>query len=304
MYGKKTDESKSKMNLARKVGTKYRQIELVSFGDRIPNGNFTIHSRFRRTINFCNNSMLISVVSQDIGEGPFNIIVHGFDLKQINSLSVLNNIITINNTSLIMFEALKYTSKFSLQSINKVVLTDNLSLLERILVMLGSEKSLCFLLDEKREQYFKSCFEKEFVKRMKSSASLILKGEIEDLIEGVSRIKGCGFGLTPSGDDFLVGLLSGLYVKQEIEGNDLSEVRKMIYTNAQGENLISNSYFTTAYQGLFSERFKNFILSLLFENNDTLIFHIKSLLNIGATSGADTLVGFIFAWKKAGELWS
>ena len=149
-----------------------------------------------------------------------------------------------------MHEALQYTSKINFQSVNNAILADNLSFLESTLVKLSPEKSLCFLLDEKRELSFKPGFEMELVKRMKSGVSLILKGTMESLIEGITRIKGCGFGLIPSGDDFIAGMLSGLYLTQEIFSMDLSEIRKKIYEAALGENLISNTFLSLAEEGL------------------------------------------------------
>ncbi len=303
MYGKKTDESTSKMNHSSKVNTKYHQIELVSFGDCIPNGNFTIHSRFRRTINLHNNSLLISVVNEDIGKGPLKIIVRGLDFQNIHSLSVYNNVLMINNFVLVVHNNLKYCSKLSLQKGDKAVFSKKLELLHTTLLELCNEKSLCFLLDEKRVSNFISSFEKEFVKRMKLGLNLILKGTMNSLSEGIMQLKGCGFGLTPSGDDFIAGLLSGLYLKQEIFGKDFSETRKIIYETSLGENLISNSYLTLAQKGLFTENFKNFIHALVHEGKEKLNIYIRRMLNIGETSGADTLVGFCFAFEKAGELW-
>jgi len=300
---KKTYESKSEMNRSRKVDKNYHRIKLVSFGDRIPNGTYTIHSRFQRTINFHNNALLISIVNEDIGCGPFNIIVKGLDLKKIHSLSIYNNILTINNIALFMQEALKYSSKLSLNGVIIATFEENLVFLETVLTELCAEKSLCFLLDEERERNFTSGFEKEFIKRMKSGVALILKGTMDSLFEGVSKIKGCGFGLTPSGDDFIAGLLSGLYLKQELFGTDLSEVRNRIYENALGDNLISNTFLFLAKEGLFVERFKNFTHSLLYDEKEKIYTHIQKVLNIGETSGADMLVGFMFSFKKAGELW-
>ena len=303
MYGKKTDENTSKMNHSRKVNTKYRQIELVSFGDSIPNGTYTIHSRFRRTVNFHNNALLISIVNEDIGSGPLNIIVRGLDFRNMHSMSINNNILMINNFALVMHNTLKYCSKLSFQKIDKVIFSKNLTLLHTTLLELSKEKSLCFLLNEKRVSNFTSSFEKELVKRMMLGLNLILKGTMNSLSEGILQIKGCGFGLTPSGDDFIAGLLSGLYLKQEIFGKDFSETRKKIYETSLGENLISNSFLTLAKEGLFTENFKKFIHSLLHEGKEKLNICIRRMLTIGETSGADTLVGFCFAFKKAGELW-
>lgn len=291
------------MNPSRKVDTNNHQIELVSFGDRIPNGNFQIHSRFRRTINFHNNSILISIVNEDIGGGPLNIIVRGLDLQKIHSLSIYNNIMSINNMQLLINDIIKYSSKLSLKAVSISKLTDNLKFLQTSLLELCAEKSLVFLLDEKFESCFTSGFEKEFVKRMKSGIDLILKGNITNLIEGISKIKGCGFGLTPSGDDFNAGLLSGLYLKQKLFGKDLSAIRNTIYKTAQGDNLISNTFLYLAKEGLFVERLKNFIHSLLYEGQKKIYTNIQKIINVGETSGADMLVGFIFSFKKAGDLW-
>ena len=300
---KKTYESKVEMNRSRKLDTNNHQIELVSFGDRIPNGTFTIHSRFRRTINFHNNSILISIVNKDIGGGPLNIIVRGLDLQIIHSLSIYNNILTINNMQLLINDIIKYSSKLSLKAVSISKLTDNLKFLQTSLLELCAEKSLVFLLDEKFESCFTSGFEKEFVKRMKSGIDLILKGNMTSLVKGISKIKGCGFGLTPSGDDFNAGLLSGLYLKQKLFGKDLSAIRNAIYKTAQGDNLISNTFLYLAKEGLFVERFKNFIHSLLYEGQKKVYTNIQKIINVGETSGADMLVGFIFSFKKAGNLW-
>jgi len=291
------------MNHSRKLDTDHRQIELLSFGDRIPNGTFMIHSRFRRTINFQNNSMLISIVNEDIGRGPLNIIVRGLDLQKIHSLSIYNNILTINNIQILINEIVKYSSKLSLKAVSISKLTDNLKFVQTSLTKLCAPKSLGFLLDEKKKKDFTSGFEKEFVKRMRAGVELIIDGKMTSLENGISTIKGCGFGLTPSGDDFIAGLLAGLYLKQELFGNDLSEIRNAIYKTAQGDNLISNTFLYLARDGLFVERFKNFINSLLYEEKEEIHANIQKIINVGETSGADMLVGFMFSFKKVGELW-
>lgn len=291
------------MSCSRKLDIKNPRVELVSFGDSIPNGTFTIHSRFRRTINFHNNELIISIVNEEIGDGPLNIIVKGLDLQKVHFLNIYNNILTINNIQILINEIVKYSSRLSLKAISISKFTDNLAFLQTALAKLCAPKSLGFLLDEKQKMNFTSGFEKEFVKRMRAGVELILEGTMTSLENGISTMKGCGFGLTPSGDDFISGLLSGLSLKQELFGKDLSEVRNAIYNTAQGENLISNTFLYLAKEGLFVERFKNFINSLLYKGQEEIYTNIQKLLDVGETSGSDMLVGFIFSFKKAGDLW-
>jgi len=84
------------------------------------------------------------------------------------------------------------------------------------------------------------------------------------LIEGIRLIKGVGIGLTPSGDDFISGLLTALKVLEIINKENNSYLRKIIYDNAKGDNLISNNFLFYASEGLFFEKNKklNFITFL------------------------------------------
>ena len=51
---------------------------LVSIGDQVKEGTYPFHSRFRRTVNFRCRNRLISVVNEEIGDGPLNIVVRDF----------------------------------------------------------------------------------------------------------------------------------------------------------------------------------------------------------------------------------
>jgi len=94
--------------------------------------------------------------------------------------------------------------------------------------------SLAFIFDNGRFSHFDSEFEKAFVKRMGDGVKLIWAGQI---IRGVKRLKGCGFGLTPSGDDFIAGLLFGLNVIQQARNKDLGWLIAGVYEASRDENI-------------------------------------------------------------------
>ena len=75
-------------------------------------------------------------------------------------------------------------------------------------------KSLAFLLDDTRLANFQTKSERAFAAHMAHSVHQVFHGH---LLQGIRSLKGCGPGLTPSGDDFIAGLLVGLHVLGQLE---------------------------------------------------------------------------------------
>jgi hypothetical protein len=107
-------------------------------------------------------------------------------------------------------------------------------------------------------------------------------------------IHGFGFGLTPSGDDFITGMLYALYLLQEITGKEnLVSLRKNICKAAETVNIISLNAMKMAANGRFGENFKKMVSALAQNNEREICEAVHTILNIGATSGADMLTGFL-----------
>ena len=114
------------------------------------------------------------------------------------------------------------------------------------------------------------------------------KNNVSKAAEKLCELIGLGTGLTPSGDDFLCGVLAGLH----IQGNEYSEfaycLRNNIRKNLQRTNDISAAFLSSAIEGHFS-----LAVNELWKNPDTekisQMFH-----SIGHSSGMDTLCGIYF----------
>ena len=107
--------------------------------------------------------------------------------------------------------------------------------------------------------------------------------------EAVSALLGLGPGLTPSGDDFLGGMLIALYVCGE------KSVQKQLYT--QVESLLDNTgpvskaHLKAAALGEGSHSLHQ-VLNMLLNGNDTKLEPAIDAINqIGHTSGWDALAG-------------
>ncbi|MFW9997489.1 MAG: DUF2877 domain-containing protein [Candidatus Odinarchaeota archaeon] len=271
------------------------RIRIASFGDLISNGSYKFHSSFIKATNFERNGRIISLVTEEVGAGPVNIVLNGLLFPKTDLLLVEDEHIRLNNLNIPLEDVKTYNSRINGAKMDINALESNLRVFRSILTELAPSKSLVFLLDEQREKDFTTDFEKEYVKVISKAVNEIIEGEF---IEGVKKIKGTGYGLTPSGDDFLTGFLSGIFVLQEIYGSDLSDVRKEIYSSAIGNNSISNTFLYCAFKGRFFEKFRMLVYSICHGQEQDIILVTRNLFSTGETSGADTITGFLFALRK------
>jgi len=164
----------------------------------------------------------------------------------------------------------------------------HLPLLRRLLVSKSPAESLAFLCGGKSVS---SGFEGEFVRAAQNAASLFCAGRFG---AGAAKFKGLGRGLTPSGDDFLSGYLLALNLIEKGTGKKLNKIRQSVYAAALGKNPLSNAFLSCARDGRFSAGLKKLVLASA-DGEKGVEGLVREVLASGATSGADTLSGFIFA---------
>ncbi len=268
---------------------------LLSFGDKLEQGTYAVHSRFSKVTNFISGSSFIFVVNNSIGGGPFNIVVDGEMSLAWQSLEVKDGHCTISGEQFALIPEKQYTSILAKQEFDKTRFLRNLESFENILIKNASAKSLAFLLDRSRRKFFTSSFEKGFVDTFESAASAFEAG---DLVTGAGMIKGLGFGLTPSGDDFNCGFLIALDFLQTQNIADNEAVKTGVYEAALGTNLFTNVFLGAAKNGFLFEKFRNVILSLIHSGQNEIAETTGALLAHGETSGADESVGFLSGLKR------
>jgi len=115
---------------------------------------------------------------------------------------------------------------------------------------------------------------------------------LPEAISAAQALAGRGSGLTPAGDDFIVGALlavwAGLYTKEaEKLCMPLAEVA------APRTTTLSGAYLHAAARGECTEQWHNLFQVLQTNNVNEWVLVISDLLAIGHTSGADALAGFI-----------
>lgn len=112
---------------------------------------------------------------------------------------------------------------------------------------------------------------------------------------------GLGDGLTPSGDDFLSGLLHGLHFMEILYGikfSPLSEIALNISGQLFRTGSISQHFLRYALKAQWGFNTENFLLALIHDDKEVLIKSADKKLSIGASSGYDEMMGCIYGIKQ------
>ena len=106
--------------------------------------------------------------------------------------------------------------------------------------------------------------------------------------EGARLLVGLGEGLTPSGDDVLVGWLAALKVR----GREVPRLGSL----KTATNAISASFLDAAERGLFASALLGFVKAL--SRRETLAPALDSLAAIGHSSGLDAALGVLSGLER------
>ena len=122
--------------------------------------------------------------------------------------------------------------------------------------------------------------------------------------DGLIKIIGLGTGLTPSGDDCLVGVLAALELMSTVDPKIFKYRKNLVIKLPKNLNQLTSrlsvQMITTAVQGSYAEPVIHFLHTLARLESRKNHFHshteditqaLKNLLNMGSTSGWDTFQG-------------
>jgi len=266
-------------------------MSILSFGDCIVPGKYCLHSRFTNVVNYSFNQNFLSIVSKKIDNGPVNIVIDDILKFRGNEIIIKNNSLLCNDFFYNFEDDLQYNSEINHDVIADLKIEAVIKMLLPLLEENAPILSLAFVFNENRKKYFKSSFEMSFINKISAGIEKLQAGKA---VECAEMIHGFGFGLTPSGDDFITGMLYALYLLQEITGKEnLVSLRNNVCKAAESENIISLNSMKMAANGRFGESFKNMVFALAQNNERDICEAVHNILNIGATSGADMLTGFL-----------
>jgi hypothetical protein len=153
------------------------------------------------------------------------------------------------------------------------------------------------LFNEEQIVSFPGEFKILFKNRIASLRYAVKENSLSKVIDAIAHLIGFGPGLTPSGDDFIVGFISSYhYLKKSkftlsINMNDFVEQILLLYKNKT--TFISEMMIYEACKGRFFKPIVELMRNLFFSDQKNSLVSAYRLTKIGSNSGMDILRGII-----------
>jgi hypothetical protein len=275
---------------------------LLSIGDRVEEGEYTVHSTFRRVTNYIGARGMVSMADASIEPGPTRIVVR--DVRRSNPCSRLRveqGTLALQGEKVPLVDVSRYDSAIEWPGLPMVDLASNLASFEKALCREAPDRSLAFLLDAERREAFRPGFERVLADHLDMSAGALLQGVREGNLpacrEGASAVSGAGFGLTPSGDDFLAGVLVASHVAERVDGRTFADWRACVMEAVTTDNMLSRHFLELARDGRVFKSLRD-VVACIGGAEGEMCTCTGRLVAHGATSGADLGVGLLMALRS------
>ena len=257
---------------------------------------------FDQVINLVNqDARVVSIVTPQIGSGPFSLMVaqggfHGL-VDVMSPVAVEQGLLTIGRLS---FDCREYSlwdpqpawHPLSQQQTRSLVL-----LAEKLLSGLEETNHFPNLFDPPHEKnWLMSPFSQALDLALDQIKIGFAQAEVQTILGGVASLAGLGVGLTPSGDDFLIGMMHGLWARAGLAAETLCQA--IAHTAIPRTGTLSAAWLAAASQGEASQVWHTFFEALQAGDNESIQKALRRILQTGETSGADALSGFCFSLRQ------
>ncbi len=263
---------------------------------------------------------IVALVSQRVGNGPLNIVLEGdgFLARGLEAgLPVEGDGHSIRvgealRVSLAGAEVWEPRLEWDGLNADRPGLEANLAVLHDHLIAQASAESLACLGGYGNQPYVvagaaggrsaESTYRKVARRAIEGLLAALQVGDRQGIAASAAALAGLGPGLTPAGDDFLLGLMAGLRTwPQFLAGKGLSVEKacQTIYRAAAGRtNLLSMALLRSAREGMFGEAWHVLLAALRQGKAGEVRRAADRVLGFGGTSGADALSGFLAVSNK------
>lgn len=231
---------------------------------------------FDRACNLINeNGEILSIVTPEIGNGPFNLVVKT-DILFTGPLSI-ESAVSISSDHIVLGNLNIPTEKAKLWNA------------QPDWDLLHSER------DKIRGQLMKlpiTNYSPSILQFSNSLASALANADLPSSLFAAKQLAGLGQGLTPSGDDFLMGALHAAWIIHPHEiVSDIAQ--KIAETAAPLTTSLSAAWLRSAGRGEAGELWHQFFDALVSGDEIRINESVENILAVGETSGADALAGFV-----------
>ena len=262
---------------------------------RTPETTFTIHSIFDHAINIIDkNYQLYTFVTEDVPLAPNTIQITCHSMPSLNlcvgeefiwkmDRKFHHKICTININQILSW-------KYAFPHYQPFDHLHAISLIDQILSDNPREKILKHDCISETDPFKKEIYQ-ILDNAHRNFISAWQKNHFQKAYLSLQRSIGLGFGLTPSGDDAIIGLLAILAIPHNPAETSFSFLEKLCLDAKGNTTDVSASALLHASRKHFSQIITD-SLPAFFQADITLLKQkLLTILSLGSTSGADILLG-------------
>lgn len=247
-----------------------------------------VHSIFEHAVNLINdNDWIITLLPEDYSAGPQAVILAQEDFAKFKSLGLgaadtldFNELISIKNS-----QTIYRRSGYKPVPEDIIKAEGNNIYFESLLSQKGNKNGL--LGKENIYSRYAAPILSEF-------ATLFLQKRFDEAGEKLLGLIGLGPGLTPSGDDFVLGVFAAIYSFRMSE-DIISGLKDIMVRKAKNKtNIISYNMLRQGAMGGFIEWVEDMADAVIYGDPQQIEAAFSEMLKIGSSSGSDISAGILF----------
>ena len=258
-----------------------------------------IHSVFRHVVNIdAGFGRLVSLAHRDSDDAPDTIVSDlrdwsGHNIQVGSGVVYSNALLTIENSlSILIKNARPWQCVMPNYAQDESVLRTNLAVAQQYINRYGKGIGLSRYFTESSSTFDQALAE-SFSINTKGLCEAITQGKETLVLQCLRQLIGLGPGLTPAGDDYLLGLLAVL----NIPDSPCHAWRRigapiMEYANQQ-TNAISLSALRHASAGRVRASLIRLCYALMHVSPTPMLAILDRVMSIGSSSGTDIIVGML-----------
>lgn len=252
---------------------------------------------FAPAINLANqNDAILSIVIPQIGNGPFSIVVEADDFASLVDtqppIHLADGQLRIGDLIIVIEDPSLWHPQPDWAQMTSVDFAPAAQIIETVLGEEAPPDSVAALVVNRPSRTYDR-FQQAALKGVQALTAGLQQQDRGLLANGAGKLAGLGIGLTPAGDDFLVGVMHGLWaVRDRPTADQLSKT--ILAASAGRTNILSTAWLEAAAEGEVGETWHTLLGAVQDQNMDLLKEAVFRILPTGHTSGADALGGFLY----------
>lgn len=252
-----------------------------------------IHSIFAHAVNMkIEDNEIFSLLSREGDSGPHVIVV---DIQSFKEVEIhKKEPVWTDEDMLHLGHVTVDLHSIQIWEQEKIVYPQNTSVLEQNIAWMHSCVLVPGPLDE--TPFSQNC-RSILCSHTQSIVSSLSKGDMKNAKACAAALLGLGTGLTPTGDDILLGLILTCTIKDSPTKIYRSMFAELVEQAESATHCLSCAGMKHALRGMCRSSLTAFIKSLMYETEDDCKRQLLPVLEIGSSSGTDIAYGILHGFQ-------